>query len=402
MQMNIQGFSRYRVVGFFGGIILLKQYRFVKGTALIGLVNASLILSSSSLGATEASSFSVLPQNLSANNSGQLLAQRVDRSRRNRQRSSRNSFHLNIFRQTVGGRANLVSTGMERAKFDKVHFEPQYYIPRGAGSSLRSVYFREGVWEKGSSGDRKRCSPSSPRKGVTKVPVPASFRTSSHSANHFSIFEMPDGSIREVDLFQWCKGYSTPVSNNRVRDFNPRNNPIKGAKGGSNLSGYIGGIFPGDLTGSKENLGYVLDMTLPLAHLSPEGGGYVWPAGKADRNHKKRYKGRNPNVKMGALLALPRSFPVSSLETEPARKIARTMMAYGAIVRNATPGNVIQYVVNIVPGKESVRSELRRELGYDPTRNSRKPTPFYRDMLKIQQSLKVVKDNTSSTPGGRR
>jgi hypothetical protein len=56
-----------------------------------------------------------------------------------------------------------------------------------------------------------------------------------------------------------------------------------------------------------------------LHYASDETPGYRWPASAADAVASTCYTGANPQLEMGALLALPASFEIEALGTEPAK-----------------------------------------------------------------------------------
>jgi hypothetical protein len=104
---------------------------------------------------------------------------------------------------------------------------------------------------------------------------------------------------------------------------------------------------------------------------------------------------------MGALLAIPYSKSIASLnlETAVAKQLAWTLQNYGAYIVDDVyaPG----FALNAEDGPAgSKRAEFKRDWGFDMAQKAGQNTPWVRDMKKIVQALAVVNNNTPSTIGG--
>ena len=111
---------------------------------------------------------------------------------------------------------------------------------------------------------------------------------------------------------------------------------IRGSHGGSGLSALGGSIRKGELTGDAP-IRHALKVDIFAAKYAFYGDdrkGFRWPAARADRYAKERYKGTNRAVAMGSLLALPPDVTEASaaLKTPIGKKLFRALQDYGAYV----------------------------------------------------------------------
>jgi hypothetical protein len=110
-----------------------------------------------------------------------------------------------------------------------------------------------------------------------------------------------------------------------------------GSHGGSRLSPLGGAIRPGELSGNGA-VDHTLDLLVWARHLHFGGSrdqAFRWPAESADSYASaSTYQGTNPALRMGSLLALPRSVSPRSLgiETDVGEKLFRAMQDYGGYV----------------------------------------------------------------------
>jgi hypothetical protein len=175
----------------------------------------------------------------------------------------------------------------------------------------------------------------------------------------------------------------------------------RGAHGGSGLSSIGGTIRLGELTNGGE-INHALKVNLyaakHLAYPSDGSPGYRWPAWKADSYAADAYKGPNPKVEMGSLLALLPSYNESNLQTEPARKIARALKNYGAYVADDSAWNAIDFAVEQGP-EGKVKDEFPARWGFNMNMGD-KSHPWFQDLQDIFANLHVVDNNSPSSIGG--
>src|SRR5438046_8293731 len=116
-------------------------------------------------------------------------------------------------------------------------------------------------------------------------------------------------------------------------------------------------------------------------------GGYRWPATTADSGYKGFYNGSIPAVRMGSLLALPKATDVNnmSLETEPAKILARAFQDYGAYIADTAGWSVYGIDTEYSPSGD-VLVECTNYSGF-PTWEDSKDTPWARDMARLFGNL---------------
>jgi len=184
-----------------------------------------------------------------------------------------------------------------------------------------------------------------------------------------------------------------------------------GAHGGSNLSALGGTIRYGEWTYAKQNnipyFRHALKMNMMAKKWYYWGGGggnqWRWPATTADNYASgTTYGGTNSQLKPGSLLALPSSFNVAALLTQPGRIIAETLKRYGAYLVDDTAWNACAMSIERGP-LGNVKDEFQTLWGYSwrqqPDTTPQK-TDWYKDWEIIIAALCVVTNNASNAIGG--
>lgn len=140
--------------------------------------------------------------------------------------------------------------------------------------------------------------------------------------------------------------------------------------------------------------------------------GYRWPARSADSNGSSAYIGTIPDVKMGALIIIPKSVSAASLgiTTEPAKKILRTMQEYGAYIVDTFPGlNTYGFLIEIESSTSlTVDNEVIASADIDLGNTFQDNHPwttaentfFNTDVPLLADAMKVVKDSSIYYPRG--
>ena len=192
--------------------------------------------------------------------------------------------------------------------------------------------------------DRQRCESVLDPIEVARsdVPIPFDFTTEPGfdglRPNHSAAILLADGeTIYQTQPFHRCGPGGLAVSQTSPPDDNIRTGDgIRGAHGGSGMSSLGGTLRVGELVPGavirhalKVNLWAARNLAYDASDPTP---GYRWPAFRADGYAAGVYGGTNPQLEMGALLALPGDFDIDSLASEPARILATAMQDYGAYV----------------------------------------------------------------------
>jgi len=190
-----------------------------------------------------------------------------------------------------------------------------------------------------------------------------------------------------------------------------------GCHGGSALSGLGGTIRKGEMTAAsplRHALKIELDCIIYCSRKGNGGKGYTWPAGAADGGFKDprnvNYYDRSGTadrfVMQGSLLALRPTFPLASLRSPHARRIATALMTYGGYVvdNTAVSGSYPQATkgVNAFAVQRGAEVEFpdRACPGVTARTTRQDGCTFYRDLQTIFAHLAVVRNNSASTPGG--
>lgn len=193
-----------------------------------------------------------------------------------------------------------------------------------------------------------------------------------------------------------------------------------GAHGGSGLSGVGGTIRLGELLSNSPPIRHALKLEMsgtyhyfgayPLQNATAYNGGrvqYVWPATGSDSGStfpNPYYKGANPHLAPGALLALPQAVLADvHVTTPPGRKIRDALATFGGYIVDDTGGG---NSVAICQSAE-VNLEMRQTYGFAMTypHGVARGDPgmagaLYEDLLSIFQNLHAVTNNAPGSIGG--
>lgn len=173
---------------------------------------------------------------------------------------------------------------------------------------------------------------------------------------------------------------------------------ITGAHGGSMLSSIGGTIRLGELVpGGSISHALAVDLDGVNLYYDSITHGYRWPAGAADGCASSCYTGTNPALRMGSLLALPRSANISAmgLETGPGKILAQTFQNYGGYVVDNAGWSVYGLSVEFSPSGRVV-DQFQNDWAFamdPPSKN----TAWARDLDRIFTALEVVNDWDAAT-----
>jgi hypothetical protein len=214
--------------------------------------------------------------------------------------------------------------------------------------------------------------------------------------NACAVFLMPDGhTIRQLEPACRVEAGGPIVGWLHDEDQDLRGPGIKGSHYGSGLSALGGSIRPGELAGD-EPLRHALKLNIWGQHLyyRKDATGFRWPADRSDAKAAKTYKGENPKLMMGSLLALPANSTPDLLEvkTEAGLKIFRALQDYGAYVTDDSGWDASDLCV-----ERTVPEEVRAKFGYELYGSS---GPFVDEMKRMIQALMIIDNNTQDNVGG--
>jgi hypothetical protein len=280
-------------------------------------------------------------------------------------------------------------------------------IVMSPSSPLRPVYQHDASWSGAS-----RCGSGTGGVLAPAVPIPLGWHTDpgyvGATPNQAAAILMPDGSVLETQPLHVCSDgtvvseYAPPAW--RTGSLRSGGAGTPGAHGGSHLTALGGTIRVGEWAPGRRVIPHVLKIELPAAqYLSPADGGFRWPARAADHDSWRYYAGPSSEARMGSLLALPTDFDADSLQTEPARILARTLTDYGAYVVDDTARSAVAFATEWGPAGRVI-DEFRDDWGFDLAGNLPDATgiqrEFLEDVVRIYSRLQVVADNGPDDVGG--
>jgi lysophospholipase L1-like esterase len=250
---------------------------------------------------------------------------------------------------------------------------------------------------------------------IASLPIPADYvlpHQANDTPNNAAAILQRDGvTLFQTQPFHRCTAGGIATSHYVFPSANIRSGDgIAGAHGGSGMSSIGGTIRIGELVPGgairhalKVNL-YGAKNYFCRANEADGKPGFVWPALASDNGAcgatagQGTYRGTNPLVQMGSLLALKPDFDPAALRTEPARMLARALRDYGAYIVDDAAWDVYAFATESGPDGRVVE-EFQRRWGFEMTPQSR-DNDWSRDMDDLFLNLHVVTNNTAATPGG--
>jgi protocatechuate 3,4-dioxygenase beta subunit len=190
---------------------------------------------------------------------------------------------------------------------------------------------------------------------LVSAPIPADFEVLSTDQNDPLTAVAADGhTLIQGEPFALCTAGGTGTL-----DFYDKANidgdidgdGLQGWDGGSHLSALGGAIRLGELVpGGVIDHALQIDVDAPNLYQGTAATCFVWPATRCDTYGPTSYGGTNPDLAMGALLALPPTLDLNSLGLDPAGMIlAKAFQNYGAYIANDADRSVNNIVTELSP-----------------------------------------------------
>ena len=302
-----------------------------------------------------------------------------------------------IWNLPIGSDAQYVPANLPKATYASVDNDLLFIIP--ANSPLRPLY-NPGSWTNRCSGTTTYESIPIPDDLI--VPDAINTETKYYTPNNAAALLQPDGrTVMQLEPMARCvKGGSVYGYHHPKPDIDIYGQGIYGSHLGSGLSAIGGTIRKGELTGS-DPIRHVLKIELWEKYLnykptSPTPG-YRWPADRADSHASSIYKGKNPQLVMGSLLAIPPNVTEDSLglSTPAGKKLFHALQDYGGYQVDATGAD--NYAIAVEQG---VEDEFKAAYGYDFSASANSNNPFYEDFMKLFQTLNIITNNSPNSVGG--
>lgn len=313
-----------------------------------------------------------------------------------------------IWNLPIHKEAVYVSAGIKDAANFEVDEDIIIMKPNEPGMNIETNY---AGW---SAGGDARCSDQGPVL-LQNMPIPRDYIYSPsewHGAtpNAGASILMPNGKIVQTQPFAKCSEDLATSLYTWQEGCELTGECIAGAHGGSHLSAVGGTLRVGELTAGI--IRHVLKINLWGKENFYNGdGGRRWPAPKADGgfndpSHPNYYGGTNPEMRIGALLALHKDVILESLsnnslglETEAALIIARALQDYGAYTVDNTAWDTYAIISEVGP-EGRVSDEFKALYGYDMNYYGNPNSAWARDIKKLFANLYVISNNTETTVGG--
>ncbi len=316
-----------------------------------------------------------------------------------------------IWNTPIGDQADLVPFDMVIPTERTLNIEEDIIIiaPDAPG---RTIQKHDAAWEDG----RTRCGSRTGKVLAENIPIPEGWQTdpgyTGSKPNHSAAILMPDMTLFETQPFHICEdGVAVSQFTNESWQGDSILTGGMGAPDGGSHGGSFMTAFGGTIRLGEWVPGGVIRHVLKIdvysqENLSPLDGGFRWPALQPDRGFDdpiEGYGGSVPEAKMGSLLALPPSFDVGALASEPAAILARTLQRYGAYIVDGTGWSTAAFAVEWGPNGR-VKDEFEQVWGF-PMVGHRKAVDgpqlaFLEDMETIYAALNVVNDNAPANTGG--
>jgi hypothetical protein len=268
---------------------------------------------------------------------------------------------------------------------------------------MTSLYYSSAAWSGAS-----RCSATGGL--LATVPMPSNYVVDS-TGNGSAAFLMPDKrTIVQTQPMARCTAGAPGTSATPPDSVDLYGPGITGPHGGSGLSAIggsirLGELRPGTLEGPRHALKVAVYGKEALFRCTSWSDCRRWPAVTANTNAINWYGTANNNqnaaMKMGALLAIPYSQSIASLnlETAVAKQLAWTLQNYGAYVVDDTGAPGFMLDAESGPAGDK-RAEFQADWGFAMAQKVADNTAWRRDMQKLVQALYVVNNNTATTIGG--
>jgi hypothetical protein len=243
------------------------------------------------------------------------------------------------------------------------------------------------------------------------VPMPSSYVIPNSRVNSAGVFLMSDKrTIVQTQPVARCTAGAAGTTMAKFANVDLYGTGIPGAHGGSGLSSIggsirVGELRPGSTTGPRHALKVNVYAKEALYKCTSRASCFRWPASHADSYAVGWYGAatgnKNTAMKMGALLAIPPSKSIASLnlETAPGKQLAWTLQNYGAYIVDDAYAPGFDISVEDGPGG-SVQKQFKADYGYEMLQRVSQNTAWVRDIQKLAKALYVVNNNTANSIGG--
>lgn len=311
-----------------------------------------------------------------------------------------------IWNMPIGSGAEYVPAQLDLPEKFRMQIDEDYIVMK-PNAPLVKVFLSEAEWD----GTKNRCDHENTL--LFEAPFPHHWIISSDTwlgttPNSGLAVLMPDGeTIKQTQPFAHCREGEIATSKYVFNDVNIYGDGITGAHGGSGLSAIGGCLRYDELTPISGPIRHALKIDVYAAknlYYDTATKGFRWPARGADGYAAGVYgtlreTKPNPECRMGALLALPASLDIATLnlQTEPAKILAKAFQDYGGYIVDDTAWETFAIVVEWGPDGR-FGDEFKKNWGFDFITDGN--DEWGKDLKKIFATLHIVVNNTEQTIGG--
>lgn len=293
-----------------------------------------------------------------------------------------------IWNLPLGSRAEYVPAGLTPSRYVGVDRELLYKLK--SSDPVRPIYAPSG-WNRRWPGDRTRA--------LGTMPVPDDLLIPDahppNTPNACTAFLAPDGRTL-YQLEPTCrmeKGGPIVGYPRETQDiFGPG---LYGTHWGSGLSTLGGSIRLGELT-NPEPIHHVIKINIWGQRLfySESIKGFRWPADRCDNGAITSYKGKNPRLVMGTLLALQPDLTPNGIgiKTSVGKKLFAVLQNFGAYISDDSGWDDYDFCM-----EAGVEEEVNSKAGLSISTSS---GPYFEDVMRIVTHLSIVDNNAPTSIGG--
>lgn len=310
-----------------------------------------------------------------------------------------------IWNQPIGSGASFVAANFKLPS-EGYGSEENIIIMTPDAPQRTIMEMNSGGWDGGNQ--ESRCSSAGNALGdnYPKAPIPNDFITlnkiSGGTPNAATAILLPDKTtVIQNQPLTICSAGGAVLSKYVYDTVNIKTSDgIRGAQGGAGMSSLGGAIRINEMIAGgtiKHALKIVIYGVDNLYYDQSSSKGYRWPAYKHDDGAEpgnctpsNQYCGTNPNLQIGALLALPASVDINSLglTAESSKMMAKAMQDYGAYAVDNSAWPYVGIAVEYGPAGDG-KSKFNSLGGFNRS-----------DLDKIFTKLQIVNNNGPTAIGG--
>lgn len=304
-----------------------------------------------------------------------------------------------IWNMPIGSDARYVDATIGSRGFGT---DIDWFVTTSASDPLVPTYM-PGAWGQG------RCSGTTPQQQAqwhpeaaqplhvpTDLIIPDAITSGSiySTPNSSSAFLEPDGkTLVNFTVTARCQA-GAPLYGTWFGQSDLYGDGIRGGHGASAMSSIGGSIRTGELLGDQPiHHALKVDIWGNWLYYDTNGGGHRWPAVLADAGAPQQYKGSNPALVMGSLLALPPDATPGSLgiTSSIGIKLFHALQDYGAYIVDDTGRDV-----NALCIEHNADVEFQNVMGHSLDQDQEVGSDFG----KMMGAVKVVDNNNATSIGG--